>query len=287
MAKQPEWGESAEAGAATAGLLGDLEIVPLLAQLDDLRRGHWDHPSLAGDYWRLYQNYGEGGHLVTYDGEFALKSRAVYLIPAGLALASRGDTHFAQFYVHFDMTGLPPIALRELFPGPARVPPSALFEETVHDLGERVSRAGYGGLATRCLVKGVVYEAVGRCLADLPPDALERCWLRVAALGPVLPALRWMQERMGQHIGVAELAAQCSMSEDHFIRRFREAVGLAPGRYLLKRRLAVAAQRLLFTNESIDRIAARTGFGDRFYFSRVFKRETGRPPAAYRRGPRA
>ncbi len=268
-------------------LLGDLEIRLLFAHFDDLPPGGWNHPSLMGDFWRLYQNYGEGGRLVTREAEIPLESGAVYLIPAGLTLASRNDAHFAQFFVHFDLTGIPPIALRELFPGPSLVPLPPQSCETVRELGRRISRLGYGDLATRCTVKGVIYEALGCSLAGLPGDALERCWLRVSALGPVLPALREMQERMEQRLGVPELAALCSMSEDHFIRRFREAVGLAPGRYLLKRRIAVAAQRLLFTSESIDQIAAQTGFGDRFYFSRVFRRETGSPPAAYRRGPRA
>ena len=273
--------------ALSPGPFGDLEVHVLSARFDDLPPGHWNHPSLVGDFWRLYQNYGEGGKLISAEAEFPMESHAVYLIPAGLTLASHAEGHFAQFFVHFDLIGIPPIILRELSPGPALVPHSLAFCGTVRELGGRVSRGGCDDLATRCEVKGVVYEAFGRFLAALPPDALERVRRRAAALGPVLPALRWMQERMGQRIAVPELAALCSMSEDHFIRRFREAVGLAPMQYLLKRRLAVAAQRLLFTSESIDRIAARTGFGDRCYFSRLFKRETGTPPAAYRRGPRA
>ena len=240
--------------------------------------GRWNHPELQGDYWRLYQNYGSGGQLLARDADFPLAAGAVYLIPAGLTLSSRNDTHITQFYVHFDLMGIPQIALWELFPGPVCVPSSPRFGETVRELGERVSRIGAGDLATRCMVTGIVHEALGRCLAGLPADSLERYRHRVSTLGPVLPALRWIEDRMDQRIGVPALAALCSMSEDHFIHRFRAALGLSPGRYLLKRRLAVAAQRLLFTDDSIDRIAARTGFGDRFYFSRVFKRETGSPP---------
>ena len=269
------------------GLLGDLGVQPLFARSDDLPPGCWNHPLLAGDFWRLYQNYGDGGRFLTPEEEFPLESQAVYLIPPGLTLASRNDTHIAQFFVHFDLTGIPAIALRELFSRPTLVRASPLFGAMVRELGERVAQTGYADPATWCTVKGVIYEALGRSLAGLTPDALEQCRLRVSALDPVLPALRWIQERMDQHIGVPELAALCRMSEDHFIRRFREAIGLAPTRYLLTRRLAVAAQRLLFTDETIDRIAAGTGFGDRSYLSRIFKRETGIPPAAYRRGPRA
>ena len=210
--------------------------------------GCWNHPQLPSDYWRLYQNYGNGGRIVSQETELCLESGEVYLVPAGLTLSSRNDAHMAQFFVHFDLTGIPPVAQRELLPGPVCVPSSPRFREAVRETGERVSRTGYGDPAVRCLVKAVVYEALGRFLAGLPPNMQERCRLRVSALDPVLPALRWMQDRLDQRVSVPELAALCSMSEDHFIRRFREAVGVAPGRYLLKRRLAVAAQRLLFTS---------------------------------------
>jgi len=76
------------------------------------------------------------------------------------------------------------------------------------------------------------------------------------------------------------------MSEDHFIRRFRECVGQSPAQYIQEQRVARAAQRLVFTTESIDAIAAATGFANRFYFSRVFTRHMGTSPAAYRNAPR-
>jgi AraC-like DNA-binding protein len=76
------------------------------------------------------------------------------------------------------------------------------------------------------------------------------------------------------------------MSENHFIRRFRQAIGLTPASFIQQKRLAAAAQLLLYTDESIDAIALKTGFSDRFYFSRAFRRAMGRPPATYRRLPR-
>jgi transcriptional regulator GlxA family with amidase domain len=132
----------------------------------------------------------------------------------------------------------------------------------------------------------MVYEAFGHYLGALPVDLLERGRLRSSALLPVLPAVQHIQDNLARPISNSELAAICSMSEDHFIRRFRGAVGLSPARYILKRRVAFAARQLLSTTLTIEQIAEASGFGDRVYFSRVFARETGRPPAAYRRGPR-
>jgi len=47
-----------------------------------------------------------------------------------------------------------------------------------------------------------------------------------------------------------------------------------------------AAQALLFTADSIETIAAESGFANRFYFSRVFMRHMGVSPAIYRKAVR-
>lgn len=80
-----------------------------------------------------------------------------------------------------------------------------------------------------------------------------------------------------------ELAELCRMSEDHFVRCFKGAVGLTPGQYCLGRRLDVAAEWLVQSEQRIDEIAERAGFTDRFHFSRTFKSRLGVTPAEYRR----
>ncbi len=56
-----------------------------------------------------------------------------------------------------------------------------------------------------------------------------------------------------------------------------------PGQYVLERRVALAAQRLALSADAIDEVASTCGFPDRFYFSRVFAKRMGAPPAAYRK----
>ena len=82
------------------------------------------------------------------------------------------------------------------------------------------------------------------------------------------------------------LAGLCCLSEDYFIRRFRDCVGQTPAQYLLSQRIMQAAQQLLFTDKSLEQVAEETGFGSRAYFSRMFARARGISPAAYRKGGR-
>ncbi|MEO7718294.1 MAG: AraC family transcriptional regulator [Capsulimonas sp.] len=265
----------------------NLEIVLLCAQRDHLLPGWWRHPQLANDHWRLYQNDVSGGWLQSGERRIPLKAREVYLLPSAIPLSSDNDESLRQFFIHFDLRGFPPIIFHELFQEPVSIPHTSYLSEATFELGLLVEKSGWIDFGVQCLLKGLVYAAFGHYFNAMPPEMVERCRGRVAALAPVLPALQHIHERMEQPIMIGDLAAACSMSENYFIRRFREAVGAPPLQYLLKRRVAHAAQRLLFTEDTIDKIAEESGFSDRFYFSRVFTREIGTPPAAYRRGSRS
>jgi len=102
----------------------------------------------------------------------------------------------------------------------------------------------------------------------------------------VAPAIEHIESHLHEELGNERLAELCSVSPDHFIRLFRQSVGQTPTQYTLERRVGRAAQQLIFTDESIERIAEETGFRDRFYFSRVFAKRMGLPPARYRAGQR-
>jgi AraC-like DNA-binding protein len=270
--------------ATDAGALPHLDVRVLAASRVDLVPGRWEHPSLPNRHWRLYQHDRPGGWLFVDSAAYRLEPERVYLIPPNRPLASRCEAPFRQFFLHFDLTGLPSVALGELFPGPVAVPASLPFEATVAELGARVGAGWHGDLAFECWIKGVISEAIGRYLISVAPEQRERYQLRLSALRPVLPALRRIEEALGERLANADLAALCSLSEDHFIRRFAAATGLPPARFIARRRVALAAQLLLYSDQSLEQIAERTGFRDRFYLSRVFTRETGTPPGAFRHG---
>jgi AraC-like DNA-binding protein len=80
----------------------------------------------------------------------------------------------------------------------------------------------------------------------------------------------------------AKTAAEMNISLAHFRRIFRQLTGTAPQHYLNEIRLNKAAILLRETNEPIKLIADKTGFKDRFYFSRRFKQQFHISPAAYR-----
>lgn len=99
----------------------------------------------------------------------------------------------------------------------------------------------------------------------------------------VLAAQSWVDEHFSIANPVDEMARRSAMAERTFKRRFTEATGHAPLRYVQQLRVADAKRRLERTNDPIDEISWRVGYEDPAYFRRLFKRLAGLSPAAYRR----
>lgn len=101
------------------------------------------------------------------------------------------------------------------------------------------------------------------------------------------PLLDWLQAHLTDAHTLDDLAARALMSRRSFTRRFREATGTTPGRWLLAQRLS-RAQRLLETSDrTIDAVAADAGFGSTLSLRQHFAATLKTSPTAYRRQFRA
>ncbi len=246
----------------------------------------WNARHVQSSFWRFYCNGGAGASLELDAEDYPLAAGRLYFVPAGVHFHCRNTAETEHFYIHFDVIGLPRVAVRELFPGPVCLPPSPLLEQAITRLGPEIGGRGETDMAVQCRLQALLYDAFALALESVPPEQTARSLSRTAALEPVLPAIRWIEVNLAQPLTNGALAALCCLSEDYFIRRFRECVGQSPAQYIQERRVTRAAQQLLFTTHSIERIAEESGFGSRFYFTRVFARQTGATPGAYRKASR-
>jgi transcriptional regulator GlxA family with amidase domain len=73
------------------------------------------------------------------------------------------------------------------------------------------------------------------------------------------------------------------MSPRTFARRFRAEIGTTPHRWITGQRIALAQRLLEETDETVDVIAARTGFGNAATLRHHFARALRTTPQAYRR----
>ncbi|MFE9170445.1 helix-turn-helix domain-containing protein [Streptomyces kebangsaanensis] len=102
--------------------------------------------------------------------------------------------------------------------------------------------------------------------------------------------LVWLEEHLDQEVTVEQLAARAHMSPRTFARRFQQETGTTPYRWVLRQRVLLAQELLEATDETMDVIADRTGFGTAAALRHQFVRALGTTPNSYRRvfrGPQA
>lgn len=82
---------------------------------------------------------------------------------------------------------------------------------------------------------------------------------------------------------IGALAARAKMSARSFARAYVKETGVTPAKAIERLRVEAARALLDAGEPSVERIAARTGFGDAERMRRAFTRLYGAPPSAFRR----
>jgi AraC family transcriptional regulator of arabinose operon len=88
-----------------------------------------------------------------------------------------------------------------------------------------------------------------------------------------------LERDLDQRLEMAEVARSLGVAYPTFRRRFREAMGVSPGAYRVRRRLEQA--RYLLLDKSVKEVAAELGYSDPFTFSAQFKGHFGLSPQRF------
>jgi len=100
--------------------------------------------------------------------------------------------------------------------------------------------------------------------------------------GTLHDLLEWLQANLGEPLSVRQLAAQANMSERTLARKFVQDTGTTPQRWLTGQRILLAQQLLEETDQTVDYIAERCGFGNASALRHHFRIWRGTTPHAYR-----
>lgn len=84
-----------------------------------------------------------------------------------------------------------------------------------------------------------------------------------------------------QQLSIEEMAQTAHISKYHFIRNFKQSVGLTPHQFQIQNRIR-KAQHLINDVESITEVALTTGFCDQSHLIKHFKKHVGLTPTAYK-----
>lgn len=95
-------------------------------------------------------------------------------------------------------------------------------------------------------------------------------------------ALDYIEENLCQALDLDQIAASAGYSKYHFLRIFKEELGMTPGEYIRKRRITESVYEISDTGKAISQIGLEHGFNSKENFTRAFQGEHSIRPSEYR-----
>jgi AraC family transcriptional regulator len=92
----------------------------------------------------------------------------------------------------------------------------------------------------------------------------------------------FIEERLEESLNIEDIAAAVGLNPIHFARQFKRTTGKPPYQFVIEKRVE-RARELLAADMPIAEVAAAAGFSHQEHLTRVFGRQTGMTPGAYRR----
>lgn len=99
----------------------------------------------------------------------------------------------------------------------------------------------------------------------------------------VVAVKRYVQEHISEDIYIADIARQVYLNEQYLMRTFKKITGISILEFITDERVRLARELLISTDQPVKQVADSVGYGNYSYFTKLFKRNTGLTPQAYRR----
>ena len=92
-----------------------------------------------------------------------------------------------------------------------------------------------------------------------------------------------LEHDYAKDVSLPLLAQEMNVSESHLIAAFKKEVGVTPNRYLNTVRMKQAALLLIHGSMTVSGVSEAVGIMDSNYFVKLFRKEFGETPSAYRK----
>ncbi len=158
----------------------------------------------------------------------------------------------------------------------------ALLTQAMH--ASQAPRPGSDAVLER-ISEMMFVDAIRRYVEALPAESTG--WLAGLRDRHVGRALSALHADPSRDWTIDALAREAALSRSALYDRFVQLVGQPPMQYLTQWRMQVAARLLREGDAPVAAVALEVGYDSEAAFARAFKRQTGSPPAAWRRASRA
>lgn len=188
---------------------------------------------------------------------------------------------FQEPAVHPLLELMPPVLVVR-----ARVGHEPTLPSLLNAMADEVSAQRVGAATVMTRLADIIITRVLRVWVESRCGAATG-WLAAIRDPQIGKALAAFHRQPRKAWSLPALAAIAHLSRSAFSRRFTNAVGVPPAKYVARWRMHLASGWLRAERLTIAQIAARLGYQSEASFSRTFKRVLGASPSAFRTKPAA
>ena len=237
---------------------------------------YWNYDNISAPYWRFYWSATLGGEISYKDKRISLGPECFILIPPGTCFSTKAKASFEQLYIHFITDSIFNQVRQNIY----TFTMSKYIRSKIITLKELIL-SQQDDMHFKLMLFSLIYDA----LLVIPQNAFIADNTQYDPR--IIKIIELLDSNTSWAFGNDELASKVNMSRNGFIRLFSTEIGISPLQYSRRKRIEKACLLLHFSKQSIDEIALKTGFQDRYYFSRVFKQVTNYSPAQFRKTEKA
>lgn len=234
--------------------------------------------------------YTQGSSRLEQNGEWRIETGDVHLIPAG-QFHRRLEMQQAEFwglgicvpcYAAHGITALlePFERVRNGSSAVVRIPQTRhvflenLFQELAEATRERNAGDEIRSAVQTSLLTLILHEV--RKAAEWSND------VPAGGSSVVMDSLRYIERNCLRRLTLQDVADAVGKSPAYVTTALTKATGKSAVQWIVSSRMAEARRLLLHSDEMVDVIAERVGYADPTHFIRMFRREHGMTPAAWR-----
>ena len=259
----------------------------------------WEFRELAFPYWRIYYNRQKGATIVSNGNTYDLEPDKIYLIPPNTSYSTSLFGHpipatgyslegnrietgrtsdfeegkiVEHLFIHFNI-GMP---YDNLTPG------IFVFEMTSH-MEEKIWVITNHLKIDSSQINFYVFLAIQSLIGEILSKIDNKYWELITKDFRILNTINFIETNIDQDLSNVVLSGNCNLATNAFARLFKEEVGVSPQHFIRQKRINNACALLHHTDDSLEEIAVKTGFTNRYHFTRIFKQVTGLSPARYRK----
>ncbi len=237
----------------------------------------WSKAKSIRYHWRCWWNTSPGAGFYFNKKKYKLKPEHLVLVPPHIPIKHFLNNPVDSLALHITIDAPQP-------PQSQRIYQIKVNESLSLQLNKVRELQGYNRGSTHEQNNRHQFKFSLHCLANMVFQSLpDKTWSTTHLDSRVFECIQSFKKNFRNNHFNDTLARNANMSTSSFIRLFKNEYGQAPQSCLQKIRLDHCAMLLQQSDLAIESIAESSGFCDRNYMSKQFKKRFGVGPASYRK----